>query len=421
MKDGPAFEHDDAAAVGADGPTVVGPGGSGPHRPTDEVEDAQREVRARLRAIEELRDDGVITDEEYQQAREITLLGPAGAASLHGHETAQIPVSTDPEPEPGLKGRPNGGSDGSGRPPWLVPAAAGVGGVAVIAVIVGLFLAFRGDDSNTYVQAVEPSSQQLNASAAVVGRALARVAGPADVASLKRVADRQLETADTARVALGQVQAPADQRAVQQNMLIGAAGYRTYLALLRRSTSVPAEKAPPIITQARVQAAKVTTAFTAVTEAQPGISMTTLLGSGLDATAGLASVRREQAAAVRRQRDAAERRRREADAARAGAADIARVRTGYSFQSPTGNIHCQDDGSQLFCSTSNDTFAVILPSYGASYSSTGVASGGETVPYGGSWRSPSGNFTCSSAYDGITCSNSSGNGFFLNRTTYDPR
>ena len=48
-----------------------------------------------------------------------------------------------------------------------------------------------------------------------------------------------------------------------------------------------------------------------------------------------------------------------------------------------------------------------------------LSADGTAVPYGGTWTSPSGDFTCESAEDGITCENQSGNGFFLNRDDYE--
>ncbi len=46
------------------------------------------------------------------------------------------------------------------------------------------------------------------------------------------------------------------------------------------------------------------------------------------------------------------------------------------------------------------------------------AYGGDKVPYGYMWTSDSGNFSCDSASDGITCTNQSGDGFFLNHDDY---
>jgi hypothetical protein len=37
------------------------------------------------------------------------------------------------------------------------------------------------------------------------------------------------------------------------------------------------------------------------------------------------------------------------------------------------------------------------------------------VPYGSTWEGPSGNYTCASDEDGVRCTNTTGNGFLLNR------
>ena len=89
-----------------------------------------------------------------------------------------------------------------------------------------------------------------------------------------------------------------------------------------------------------------------------------------------------------------------------------------SFQSPTGNLRCRDEGSRLHCSSSNDNLAIFLPSYGSPSTGRGTASGGPVLTYGSSWRSPSGNFSCTSSTSGIDCTNQSGNGFSLSRETY---
>ena len=41
--------------------------------------------------------------------------------------------------------------------------------------------------------------------------------------------------------------------------------------------------------------------------------------------------------------------------------------------------------------------------------------GGPVVPYGSTWEGPSGNYTCASDEDGVRCTNTTGNGFLLNR------
>ncbi len=92
-----------------------------------------------------------------------------------------------------------------------------------------------------------------------------------------------------------------------------------------------------------------------------------------------------------------------------------------AFSSPTGNIDCEEFDDGLYCSTANDGYAVLLPPYGEPEADYGAetAADGPVVPYGGTWTSPSGDFTCESASDGITCENQSGNGFYLSRDKYD--
>lgn len=94
---------------------------------------------------------------------------------------------------------------------------------------------------------------------------------------------------------------------------------------------------------------------------------------------------------------------------------------GSTFSSPTGNIDCEEFEDGLYCSTANDGYAVLLPPYGAPEAdyTDQEAADGPPLAYGSSWTSPSGDFTCDSAEDGITCRNQSGNGFFLNRDDYE--
>jgi len=91
------------------------------------------------------------------------------------------------------------------------------------------------------------------------------------------------------------------------------------------------------------------------------------------------------------------------------------------FSSPTGNINCSEISDGLVCTTSNDGYEAFLPEYGeaqADYTGN-AASGGAILEYGYEWTSPSEAFTCESEAEGVTCRNRSGNGFFINRDSYD--
>ncbi len=91
------------------------------------------------------------------------------------------------------------------------------------------------------------------------------------------------------------------------------------------------------------------------------------------------------------------------------------------FTSPTGNINCSEMSGGLVCTTSNDGYEVFLPEYGAPEADyTGnAASGGAILEYGYEWTSTTEAFTCNSEERGVTCRNQSGNGFFINRDSYD--
>ena len=95
---------------------------------------------------------------------------------------------------------------------------------------------------------------------------------------------------------------------------------------------------------------------------------------------------------------------------------------GATFESPTGNIHCVDNDTALYCTTSNDGYAVLLPSDGEPQSEyqDQTVPGGEVLGYGSTWTAPSGNFECDMSEDGVTCRNKYGYGFFLNRDSYQP-
>ncbi len=96
--------------------------------------------------------------------------------------------------------------------------------------------------------------------------------------------------------------------------------------------------------------------------------------------------------------------------------------TGYGFSSPTGNIKCSEVGTELVCATDNDGYTVGLPVGDRAYEgddTTPYPDGGDALPYGSSWTSSDGEFTCESAEMGVTCTNTAGYGFFINRDSVE--
>jgi hypothetical protein len=114
------------------------------------------------------------------------------------------------------------------------------------------------------------------------------------------------------------------------------------------------------------------------------------------------------------------------------AADSARasrqVGAGYSadsFYSPTRNIVChlyRTRPVEMVCTTMNDGFITIVRNDGLLWRGYNhgrwLYPGGPVLPYGRS-RIMAGLFWCDSRFTGMTCTAlRSGNGFFLNRTSY---
>jgi putative serine protease PepD len=88
------------------------------------------------------------------------------------------------------------------------------------------------------------------------------------------------------------------------------------------------------------------------------------------------------------------------------------------FDSPSGNIRCTDIDVELYCGTRHDGYVVVLEPTGPPFEPDDpepFPEGGPVVPYGSTWEGPSGNYTCASDEDGVRCTNTTGNGFLLNR------
>lgn len=371
-------------------------------------------LAARLAELDALYAAGQITATELGEARR-RLLG--------GHE----PGHPEPErPETAVMAAPASGGPAATRPAWLIPALAA--GAVVVLMVVGavLLLGGGGAGDGQAAKAATPDYldggvrrplDQLTSSAVTIGKSLGRVSEPDELRALNRSAERQLDVVEAARRRLSRITVTADEAIGHRRLVAATATHRRYLVELARATSgTPGAAQLRSLDRARKAGAETIRAyrsfFVVVPSAPDAITATDLTDTvGVRTAIQRAVTQRAQAAQDARAAAAP-------PAAAPSAPSPPRGYSGTSFQSPTGNLRCQDQGTQLFCSSSNDGFGVFLPQYGAPSSGSGVASGGVTVPYGSSWSS--GAFRCSSAFDGITCRNLSGNGFFLNRDTYRP-
>jgi hypothetical protein len=243
-----------------------------------------------------------------------------------------------------------------------------------------------------------------------IGTTLGRTTEPNQVAALRRASERQIEVVEQARRTLSQVAVSEEDRRGHERLVTATAAHRRYLVQLLRASSGTLDQANLAATdRARREGGQTQRAYRAFFALVPA-APDAITATDLTDTAGLRSAI-ETAIAERDAPPAP------SPAPPPTPAPPSGPYGGTSFQSPTGNLRCQDQGSQLFCSSSNDGFGVILPEFGGPATGSGTApGGGVTVPYGNTWRS--GAFSCDSEFDGITCRNRSGNGFFLNRDTF---
>jgi hypothetical protein len=311
---------------------------------------------------------------------------------------------------------------------------AGIVVLGLVAAVVVLFMRGSGGDAATpaaaaveaprgpsaeYVTAVKGPLGRLTDSAQVTGRVLTRASGEEDVAGVGRMATQQLAVVQNARARIADIETGPRERTARGALSRATQAHRTYLASLARLADADAETAPDRVPQIRTQARRMLERYRVLFTELPTVpkGITT---SGVGDLAGLRqalTARQRAAEQAAEEAEAAERAAEEAEIEESTARSSSSSGA-PSFQSPTGNLRCEDLGGTLFCSSSNDGFGVTLPAVGAPATGPGIASGGQTVPYGSSWSS--GVFTCDSAFDGITCRNASGNGFFLNRTDYRP-
>ena len=392
------------------------------------------EIVARLHALDHLYETHEISASELAEARAEVLSGVEHPHHYHAEAPPPTPPPPPPPPPPAPAPAPpagHGGGGGGGQKRILgLPAgvAAAIGAfivVGVIAVILALVLS-GGDDgpsggtttettettAGEYPQgAVRASLDQLNSSAVAIGTALAQTSEPSDIPALRRSAERQIELVEQTRRRLSEIAVAESDRAAHERLIEATAAHRRYLVELERATAgEPGEANLAAIDRVRQAGAEMRRAYAAFFALAPA-APDAVTGTDLTDTAGLKSAVR-QAIAEREAEDEPE-----TTTTIITVPDSSDdIYGGSTFQSPTGNLHCQDQGDQLFCSSSNDNFGVWLPRYGPPVTGNGVAPGGGVLPYGGLWSS--GAFTCASETSGITCRNLSGDGFFLSRDEY---
>ncbi len=356
-------------------------------------------------------------------------------------EPPPAPGPTTPPPAPGAG--PGGGSRHriAGVPTWAI----GVAGAVVAALVVVLLITLTGGGDDTagppvteptttavdttagptttgpaqtdrlnplptaedFAAAVSGPVRLLGRSATGTGTALANTGGPGDLARVNRNATRQAAVVARARAELTALPAPArtDHAAALTAITTATGEHRRYLDQLARATAgTPGQSHLAALNRARATAARALRAYREFFNLAPGVP-NTITNVGLADTAPVRAA--IEAAIAQREAD----RRRNEGRGDPIPDDIT------SFQSPTGNIRCQYSAAELFCSTSNDNFAVILPAAGAPITASGTAAGGATLSYGSVWSL--GAFSCQSLTNGLTCENSTSNGFFLSRDTFN--
>jgi hypothetical protein len=392
------------------------------------------EIVARLHALDHLYQSHEISAAELAEARAEVLSGVEHPHRYHSEAPPPPPPSppSAPEPAPPAGDGGEGGGDGQKRILGLpVGVAAAIGAfivVGAIAVILALVLS-GGDDGTSggtttqttettageYPQGVTRATlDQLNSSAVAIGTALAQTSEPARIAALRRSAERQIALVEQARRRLSEVAVSEADRPAQEKLIAATAAHRRYLVqLVRATTGIPSEANLAAIDRVRQAGAEMRRAYAAFFALAPA-APDAVTGTDLTDTAGLRSAI-QQAIAEREAEEEAQ-----TTTTIITVPDTPdspdEIYGGSTFQSPTGNLHCQDQGAQLFCSSSNDNFAVFLPQSGPPVTGNGVAPGGGVLPYGALWSS--GAFTCASETSGITCRNLSGDGFFLSRDEY---
>ncbi|MCB0871796.1 MAG: hypothetical protein H6531_10470 [Actinobacteria bacterium] len=401
--------------------------------------EAQADLASRLSMLDRLHEEGQISAAELKEAR-LRVMAEAGAprgfdsdvvadspgrpSSAVGGTSSSVTGVSERDgaaesrqaiADPTIATHKPQGRRILGLPVW------GVAVTAVGAVVAGLVLGFAllgGDDASdaasgggdtAYATQVGRPLGQLTSSVVVVGKGLARANEPGDLKTVNRMAKRQIDVVEGARRALSGISVRAEDRPAQQRLIKAAADQRRFLvALVRATGGTPSEASLKSLNQARSAAGQTLVSYRRFFAAAPA-APDAITATDITDVSGVRSALKSAIAAATPP---------PTSAAGSSAPKTGGSYGGGSFQSPTGNIRCQISGSTLYCSTSNDGFGVSLPGFGSPTTGQFTAAGGVVVPYGSSWSS--GLFRCESAFDGITCSNQSGNGFFLNRDAFRP-
>lgn len=363
-------------------------------------------------------------------------------------EIPPAPAWDDPEP-PDSAGASGRGRRIAGLPVWAVGAVAGAIVVALVIVLIVALSGGDGDDpapaavtppavtapdtaagpaatttappqtdrlddlptDEDFASSIARPMDLLGASATAVGSTLAGTSGPGDLARVNRVAQRQAAVVGGARLQIGALPNPGrtDHAEALQALATATGHHRRYLdQLARAGAGTPSQAHLTVLSRARASAAQALAAYRRFFALAPGVP-DTITSVGLADTAPVRSAIETSIARQEAQRREAERQRNE------GRGDV--IPDDAGFQSPTGNLRCEYRSDQLFCSSSNDSFGVVLPESGPPVTARGTAAGGATLAYGSIWSR--GAFSCQSLTNGLSCENSSGNGFHLSRESYN--
>lgn len=363
-------------------------------------------------------------------------------------QPAPPPAPDEPPPAPPPAEPPDPSPEKSrfgGLPTWAIGGAAAAIAAVIIAVVV---VVSRGGDDGSRRDPVAPTTSAVTNSAAVTTSSApatttaptrteqlqplpsdeefaATVVGPVETLTestdeitgalsnggsfeaVFNTARSQATVVTGARAQLTALPTPAraDQAAAMSALLTATGEHRRYLDQLARATGgAPTRARLRALDTADATASRAVRAYEEFFRLTPAVN-DGITGSGLGDTAGLRGAMEEYIAEQEAQNQSPP----PQPDPEPGAVT--------AFQSPTGNIRCQYSATELFCSTANDNFAVMLPPSGPPITASGTAPGGVTLPYGSVWSL--GAFSCQSLTNGFTCENSSGNGFFLSRETYN--